>query len=111
MRKLVLVLASVAVLLMAVGAAAEEGGAADGKTAFESLKCTMCHSVSTAGVEAKSEKMFKGDLVDLEHDAAWMVQYMKQEIDVDGEPHKKEFKGSDEELQAIVDWLLEQKTG
>ena len=34
---------------------------------------------------------------------------MKREIDKDGKEHKKEFKGSDEELQALVDWLLEQK--
>lgn len=111
MRKLILVTAGIAMLLMAVGAAAEEGGAADGKAVFEAAKCAMCHSVSTAGVDAKSEKMFKGDLVDLDHDAQWLTQYLKQEIDVEGEPHKKGFKGTDEELQALVDWLLEQKTG
>ncbi len=94
--------------LVALPAGAEE---ADGKAVFEAQKCNMCHSVSSAGIEAKSEKMFKGDLVNLadKYDAKWLVQYLKKEVQLDGEDHNKEFKGSDEELQALVDWLLEQK--
>ena len=110
MRNWMLVLGGLALVLVAVGAAAEEG-AADGKAVFEAAKCNMCHSVSTAGIEAKSEKMFKGDLVDIDHEADWLKQYLKKEADIDGEQHKKAFAGSDEELQALVDWLLEQKTG
>lgn len=111
MRKGMIFAAGLVMVLAAVGAVAGEGDAPAGQVAFETLKCNMCHSVSTAGVEAKSEKMFKGDLVDLDYEAEWLAQYIQQEIEVDGEPHKKEFKGTDEELQAIVDWLLEQKTG
>ena len=107
------VLGLAALALVAVSAAAEEEAMAPGHEAFASLKCNMCHAVSSAGIEAKtkSEKMFGGDLVNLagEWDAEKMRAYINREIEVDGKEHKKEFKGSDEELQAIVDWLLEQK--
>ena len=32
-----------------------------------------------------------------------------EEVEQEGKAHKKKFKGSDEELQVLVDWLLEQK--
>jgi len=102
-------------LVTFVGLASVPAGAADdaGQTAFLAAKCEMCHAVSTAGIEArtKSESMLGPDLVNLaeSRDAKWLVEYLKRETDLDGKEHKKEFKGSDEELQTIVDWLLEQK--
>lgn len=102
---------------LAVGGAstpalAGEGAAMDGKEIFLGEKCNMCHSVSTADIEAKtkSEKMFGGDLVDLEHEADWIAEYLKKAAEKDGSDHKREFKGTDEELAALVDWLLAQKT-
>ncbi len=97
------------VLVLGLVASAEEP--AKGQQVFDAQKCNMCHSVSTAGIEAKSEKMFKGDLVNLAEtrDAEWLAQYLTRKTQLEGEDHKKEFKGSDEELQALVDWLLEQK--
>lgn len=86
-----------------------------GHKAFLELKCNMCHAVSSVGIEAKtkSEKMFGGDLVGLGRvwDAKALAAYINQESEKDGKKHKKGFKGSDEELQALVDWLLEQKAG
>ena len=88
---------------------AGEEGAVDAKTLFvETHKCQMCHGVPAAGIEAKmkSEKMKGPDLggkseIDFEKLAA----YLRKEAELDGEEHNKEFKGTDEELQAIVDWL------
>ena len=114
MRKLAwgaVALALAALTMVAVAATAEE--ASDGKQEYVDQKCNMCHGVSTVGIEAKttSDKMKGPDLVDLaeEWSGKSLVEYMKREADKDGKQHKKEFKGSDEELQAIVDWLLEQK--
>jgi cytochrome c5 len=86
-------------------------GAADGKASFESAKCNMCHDVSTVGIKAtvKSEKMKGPDLVGLSVDAATLKPYLKGETEINGTKHKKKFTGSEEELQAIVDWLVEQK--
>ncbi|MBT8386339.1 MAG: cytochrome c [Ignavibacteria bacterium] len=85
----------------------------DGKKLFEDNKCNLCHSVSTVGIEAekKAGKMAGGDLIDLadSYEADWIVKYVKKETEKEGKSHKKPFKGTDEELQALVDWLLEQK--
>lgn len=90
-------------------------GSMDGKAIFQAQKCNMCHSVSTAGIEAmtKSEKMKGPDLVGIaeQHDAAWVTQYLKKEVDLDGKKHFKKFTGSDEELKTLVDWILAQKKG
>jgi len=75
--------------------------------------CVKCHSVSTVGIEAenKTGKMAGGDLVNLgeSYEAGFLFAYARKEADLDGKTHKKPFKGTDEELQAIVDWLLERK--
>lgn len=89
-------------------------GSMDGKAVFEAQKCDLCHSVSTVGIEAKtkSEKMQGPDLVGVvtaEHDAEWIGKYVRKQAELNGKQHSKEFKGSDEELQALIDWLGAQK--
>ena len=92
--------------------ASQEGsGGMDGQEVFIATKCNMCHSVSTVGIEAKvkSEKMKGPDLVNVSEDAATLAPYLKGEAELNGAKHKKAFKGSDEELQAIIGWVLAQK--
>ena len=87
------------------------GESLDGKEIFLAQKCNLCHSVSTAGIEAttKSEKLRGPDLVDLDRDAEWLAGWLKKEIELNGQKHKKEFKGSEEELDALIAWLLKQR--
>jgi cytochrome c5 len=106
----------VVLTVVAVLAAAGDVKQAKGQQVFVDMKCGMCHGVSTAGIESKtkSEKMYGGDLAKLKLGDGWdneeaVMKYIKQESELDGEKHKKGFKGTDEELQALVDWLLEQK--
>ena len=98
-----------ATVLLITVAAAPVAAADDGKALFvETFKCNQCHSVPAAEVEAKikSEKMKGPDLGGkIEMEAAKVGDYLRQEIEVDGSKHKKEFTGSDEELHAILDWL------
>lgn len=116
MRKLY-VIAGLAVLgMVAMTAAAGAEEMPTGHTVYLEMKCNMCHAVSSAGIEAKtkSEKMKGPDLVNLAGheslaDAGALAKYIKQETELNGAEHKKGFKGTDEELQALVDWLLEQK--
>lgn len=81
----------------------------DGKALFvETHKCNMCHGVPAAEIESKtkSESMKGADLggkIEAEFDK--LAAFMRNEAELDGAKHKKPFKGSDEELQAIVDWL------
>jgi len=82
---------------------------ADAKELFiETHKCNMCHAVPAADIEAKttSDKMKGPDLGGkVEADLETLAAYMRKTGELDGKEHKKEFKGTDEELQAIVDWL------
>lgn len=104
---LTLALAAVAALLISPADAA--AGDMDGKALFtDAHKCNMCHAVPIAEIESKtkSEKMKGPELggkVEAEFDK--IAAYMRKAGELDGETHSKEFKGTDEELQAIIDWL------
>ncbi len=102
-------LLTVLALLLLPAAAFGEEAALDGKTLFtDTHKCNMCHAVPAAEIEAKtkSEKMKGADLGGkVEGEFAEIAAYVRKEGELDGKTHKKPFKGTDEELQAIVDWL------
>ena len=81
-----------------------------GKNLFEEkFKCNVCHDVKSAEIEAttKSEKMKGPDLSGYSTDKslAEVAAYVRKEAEIDGKTHKKPFKGTDEELQTILDWL------
>jgi len=99
------VLALLAALLIQPATAAE--GEKDAKTLFvETHKCNMCHGVPAVGIEAKtkSESMKGPELGGkVKGDFAKIAAYMRKETE--DKKHKKEFKGTDEELQTILDWL------
>lgn len=94
-----------------VARAAEGGG--DGKAVFLAQKCNLCHSIASQGIESKatSEKTKGPDLsgVGAERDVAWITKFLKREEKLDGKPHKKEWKGTDAELQTLALWLSQQK--
>ncbi len=95
-------------LLVPAGAPAEEQ--ADGRQVFLDAKCNLCHAVPAVDIPAKtkSEKLKGPDLGGPLPDGftfADLAAYLRKETDRDGVEHKKEFKGTDEELQTIVDWL------
>ncbi len=94
----------------AVAATAEEQP--DGKAIFLAQKCNMCHGVAAAAIAAtvKSDKMKGPDLSGFEAtDAEAMKKFLFLKGEIDGQKHKKEFKGTDAELQAVLDWLKAQK--
>jgi cytochrome c5 len=82
----------------------------DGKTVFVDSKCTTCHSVSSMEITSK-----KDEAVDLSNaaslgDADFLKSYLMKETKINDKEHKLKFKGSDEELKSLVDWLLTLKT-
>lgn len=80
---------------------------ADGKEKFLEYKCNKCHSVDSHKIEQTKEKQKGGDLSEVgkTRDADWMMKYIKKEVTNDEDKkHKGKFKGTDEELKAIVDW-------
>lgn len=81
----------------------------DGKKIFVDNKCAMCHTVNSAGVESK-----KSDAVDLstvgkDRTVEFLMKYLKKETKLNEKDHKSSFKGSDEDLQVLVDWLVSLK--
>lgn len=80
----------------------------DGKVVFEAEKCGLCHGVEAAGIEAKttSDKLKGPDLSGYEPEEGFDIQgYLHKEVEKDGEAHRREFKGTDAELQVLLAWL------
>lgn len=101
--------AAAAILITGHAASAADEQPEPEKLFVETHKCNMCHSVAAAGIEAKtsSEKMKGPDLSGFETKKSFaeLASFIKKNSQLDGKDHKKSFKGSDEELRAIVDWL------
>jgi len=111
MKRNVVFTAFLVVVVLAAFSIGPSASAVDGKEIFLAQKCNMCHSVSTAGIErtTKSEKMAAKDLINIDKDAAALTKYIKKETDLDGKKHGKAWTGTDEELGAVVTWILQQK--
>ena len=77
----------------------------DGKKVFVDNKCNMCHTVTSAGIESK-----KSDAVDLstvgkDRTVEFLTKYLKKEAKLNDKDHKSSFKGTEEELTKLVEWL------
>ncbi len=107
-------------LLLAVSYSSPTGAAAakvpevlDGKQLFLSQKCSVCHTVSSAGIQAttKSAKMKGPDLTGVapKLDARLLNDYLRKKAEINGKKHGKEFTGSDEEIGALIAWLQKQE--
>lgn len=82
----------------------------DGKKIFLANKCNMCHTITSQGIESK-----KSDAVDLSNvgndkTVEFLNKYLKKEAKLNDKDHKSSFKGTDQELKVLVDWLLTLKT-
>ena len=102
----------IAVLLATLYSSAGVAAAApDGKAIFLAQKCNMCHSVSTAGIEAttKSAAMKGPDLVNVKVDAAAITKFLHKETEMNGKKHPKDVKLPDADMKALTDWILAQK--
>ncbi len=84
-----------------------------GKALFLAKKCNLCHGIESQGIAKKSEKMKGAELSDIGskiQSADWLKGWLLQTELKDGDKHKKKFKGTDEELQTLIDWILTLKT-
>jgi cytochrome c2 len=97
--------------LLALGTLwATKASATDGKDVFLAQKCDNCHTVSSVEITAKTdnEKMRGPDLSQVKaREAALLVAYLEGEEEHDGKAHRVRFRGSDKELEILVDWLRE----
>ena len=87
--------------------------AADGKAIFLGQKCNLCHTIDSQSIAKSSEKMKAPDLSNasgLVESADWLKSFLKKEVKKDDKNHQREFKGTPEELDAVVQWLMTLKT-
>jgi mono/diheme cytochrome c family protein len=124
MWKLSLSAITFGMILSALGsspAQAEDAGQA-GQKLFLKLKCNQCHSIDSlkitrakaveeeeeeAEVDENGKKIEPSDLsgVGNEYNSDFIKKWLNKEEKIHGKKHKKKFKGSPEELQAISDWM------
>ena len=87
---------------LALGA---EGSAEKGKEVYDAKKCGLCHTVDGSGGKKGGDLSDVGD----KRDAEWLTKYMKDPKSLMPEAKMPAFKGSDEELQDLVAYLLSLK--
>lgn len=80
----------------------------DPKQIFEDAKCTTCHSIDSKGVETrkKTDKTVDLSKLDEGHDAAFWISYLKKNENLNNKKHPVAFKGTDEDLAAMINWLM-----
>ena len=83
----------------------------DGKSIFVASKCQNCHSITSQGInrlaEPKAGEKVPSDLssVGLRHKADWISKWLQKEEELEGKKHIKKFKGSDDDLETLSNWL------
>jgi hypothetical protein len=110
-----------------IATAQEEKKAPDGKDLFLAAKCNTCHSVTAAGIEKKKptaeeaaqeakEKPAKDEKkppdlssIGLDKKADWIAKFITKKETLDGEKHKKMYKGTDEDQKTLSTWLAAQQ--
>jgi len=107
---LYLLFVSIIVALFAFAFSFSQSGEPEGKNIFTDNKCEKCHSVEAAGIECTGKKF--ADLSDLSDNntVEILTKFLKKEGMINDKEHKIKFKGSDDELDVLVKWLLNQKT-
>ena len=104
-----LTLAAVVVLGALGLAGTSQADPDEGKAAYSENGCARCHSVETQDIEAtiSVERMRGPDLshIGSEHDPDWIVGWVKRELTVDDTRHTAPYRGSDDDLQALAQWL------
>ncbi len=99
----------VALALAVCAAVSSTAVAADGKAIFLGQKCNLCHTIDSQSIAKTSEKMKAPDLSNaagLVESADWLKSFLKKEVKKDDKAHQREFKGTPEELDTVVQWLM-----
>lgn len=112
MRNIIAYLTSIIIIVALYGFAFTISSNDDpaGKKIFVDQKCNMCHTVKSAGIESKKSDATDLSNVGAELKSEEMIKYLKKETKLNDKNHKASFKGSDEELIKLVEWLSTLKT-
>jgi len=94
--------------LALIALASVPAAAAEAQELFVTQKCSLCHAVQAAGVEAKvkSEKMKGPDLSGyVATDVDTLEAFLRKEAPLNETDHKRAYEGSREELDQLLKWL------
>jgi mono/diheme cytochrome c family protein len=84
-----------------------------GKALFVKAKCNTCHGIESQGIEAARGEDKAPDMSNaaaLIPSAEWAKKFVLREEAKDGKKHRKPYKGTEKDLEQIIDWLLTLKT-
>ncbi len=77
----------------------------EGKKVFNEMKCSMCHKVDGVGGKIGPELSGVGS----RKDAEWIKGFLKDPKSVSPDTKQPPFKGTDEQLGALVAYLMSLK--
>ncbi|MBT8379477.1 MAG: cytochrome c [Ignavibacteria bacterium] len=101
---------SAIVALFAFAFSFSQSDEVDGQQIFTDSKCIKCHSVESLEITSKKDDALDLSNVGADSDAEFLKKYLVKEETMNDKKHKTKFKGSEEELNTLVDWLLTLKT-
>lgn len=79
-----------------------------GKDIFVNSKCNTCHAIKSQDITSKQADKYPdlSNVGDKGITAENLVKYLNKEFDINGKKHPVKFKGTEDELKTLVDWLL-----
>lgn len=90
---------------------------ADPKQIFIEQRCIKCHSVKSEDIKPLEKSLLENKKikdhsdVGLRRDKDWIKKWLKKEINNEkGKKHKVKWKGSEEELDELAEWLTQLRT-
>ena len=74
---------------------------------FTDKKCNSCHSINVIGIAKTNEKSRAPDLSNVyEKGPDFLTKYLKKEAEINGKKHGIAWHGTEDELKAMVGWLM-----
>lgn len=82
-----------------------EYGDPDGKQIFVDKKCSTCHTVTSQNITSKKKDASDLSEAGKEGNADFLAKYLNKKEKIDGKEHKAAFKGTEQELKVLSEWL------
>jgi FtsZ-interacting cell division protein ZipA len=102
--KIILLLAAV-VLLVTGFMNNQQEDQHPGQKVFMDSKCTTCHTVQSHDLTSKKKDAQDLSGVGTVYQANFLELFLKKQEKVDDKSHPQSFKGTDEQLEQLVEWL------
>jgi cytochrome c553 len=82
-----------------------------GKKVFMDAKCQTCHTVESENITSKSKKATDLSNVGAVYRANFLEQFLVKKEKINKKVHPQAFKGSNEDLNQLAEWMQTLNTG